>query len=136
MSTFETKIRGWFHPETRGRFYTVAAAAVVLLGSFGIIASNLIPVVTGVVLAALALIYAFINADATKNKAIYAFCVALGALLISVGWITDHQEEALLAFAAPVLGITYAAAKTPTNNDPITVGAGPDPTVDGWTPTV
>jgi len=136
MSTFKTKIRGWFHPETRGRFYTVAAAAVVLLGSLGIIASNLIPVVTGVVLAALALIYAYINADAAKNKAIYAFCVALGALLISVGWITDNQEEALLAFAAPVLGITYAAAKTPTSNDPITVGVGPDPRVDGWTPTV
>lgn len=132
MSTFERKIRGWFRPETRGQFYAVAAAAVVLLGSLGLVASNLIPVVTGVVLAALALIYAYINADAAKNKAIYAFCVALGALLISVGWITDNQEQALLAFAAPVLGITYAAAKTPSSNDPVTV----DARVDGWTPTV
>lgn len=136
MNTFQTKVRSWFRPETRGQFYAAAAAVVVALASFGLIATSLVPVVTGVVLAVLTLIYAFINADATKNKAIYALCAAVGALFISLGYMSDHQQQALLALAAPVLGITYAAAKTPTNNSPITITGTSNPPVDGWTPTV
>ena len=137
MNTFQTKVRGWFRPETRGQFYAVAAAAVVLLGALGLLSANLVPVVTGVVLAALTLVYAIINADATKNKAIYALCAAVGALFIALGYGTDSQIDAVLAFAAPVLGITYAAAKTPvTSNDQVTITSSGNPPVDGWTPTV
>lgn len=131
MSTKET-IRGLFKPETRGQFYASAAAGVTLLASFGFISVSIVPAVTGVVIAALALAYAFINSDSAKNKVVYTFCAALGGLLITLGYLTDHQQEAILAVVAPVLGISYAAAQTPTRNDEAVVVH--NERLDGWTP--
>lgn len=133
MNTWKDKIRHWFRPETRGQFYAAAAGFVTLLASLGLIAVSYVPAITGVVLAALALAYAYINSDSAKNKAIYALCTAVGALLITMGYLTDNQTQAVLAFVAPVLGISYAAAKTPDNNNMVTVGTGPDPNT-GWVP--
>ena len=138
MSNIKQNIRSWFKPETRGQFYAASAGIVTMLASLGFLSVSLVPAVTGVVLAALALAYAYVNSDSTKNKAIYALAAAIGALLISLGYATDNQAQSVLAVVAPVLGISYAAAKTPDHNpgnDSVTVGAGPDPRVDGWVPT-
>lgn len=138
MNNTKQTIRGWFKPETRGQFYAVATAAVALLASLGFLSTSIVPAVTAVVIAALALAYAYANSDSKKNKAVYTLTAAIGALLISLGYATDSQTEAVLAVVAPVLGISYAAAKTPEPNnleDTVTIGAGPDPKLDGWTPT-
>lgn len=138
MTNTKQTIRGWFKPETRGQFYAVAAAAVTLLASLGFLSVSIVPAVTAVVIAALALAYAYVNSDSKKNKAVYTLAAAIGALLVSLGYATDSQTEAVLATVAPILGISYAAAKTPelsSINDTVIVGAGPDPRVDGWTPT-
>lgn len=119
MSNIKYTIRGWFRPETRGQFYAVAAAAVTMLASIGVLSVSLVPAVTGVVLSALALAYAYINSDTGKNKVVYTLAAAIGALLISLGYATDNQTQAVLAFVAPVLGISYAAAKTPSKNESI-----------------
>lgn len=134
MNNLKLKIRGWFRPETRGQFYAAAAGFVALLASLGLVAVSYVPAITGLVLAVLALAYAYVNSDSAKNKVIYTLCAAIGTLLITLGYTTDSQTQAVLSFVAPVLGISYAAAKTPTNNNPVTVGAGPDPAVDGWVP--
>lgn len=130
--TTKDKIRGWFRPETRGQFYAAAAGLVTLLASFGFLAVSLVPAVTGVAIAAVALAFAFANSDSAKNKAVYVFTGAVGALLISLGWITDYQQEAVLAVVAPVLGISYAAAQTPTRNDELEING---ERLEGWTPT-
>lgn len=139
MNNWKTKVRSWFRPETRGQFYAASAGVVTLLASLGLISVSIVPAITGVVLAALALVYAFVNSDSTKNKAIYTLCAAIGALLISLGYITGDQNQAVLAVVAPVLGVAYAAAKTPLDEknavNSVTIsGDGPDPSKGTWVP--
>lgn len=132
MNTAKENIRNWFRPETRGQFYAAAAGVVTLLASLGFISVSLVPSITGVVLGVLALAYAYVNSDSAKNKVIYSLCAAIGALLIALGVFTDGQNEAILAVVAPVLGIGYAAAKTPDRNEQDTIIVGGEPPVDTW----
>ena len=134
MNTWKLKVRNWFRPETRGQFYAVASGFVVLLSSLGLMSVSYVPAITGVVVAVLALIYAYVNSDVAKNKVIYTLCAAIGGLLITLGYVTDNETQAVLAFVAPVLGISYAAAKTPTNNNTVTIADGPDPEKGAWVP--
>ena len=109
-----TNVRNWLKPETRGTVYTVAAAAVAALVAFGVISSTIAAPIVGVVIAGITLVYAIIHSESNIRSVIYGLCVAVGILFVTLGTLTDNQTEALLAIAAPVLGITLAAAKTPT----------------------
>lgn len=113
------KIRTWLRPETRGVVYTVAAAAVAALVTFGVISSTLAASVAGVVVGVITLIYAIIHSESNIRSVIYGLSAAIGALLVTLGTFTDEESEALLAVVAPVLGITLAAAKTPTRQDEV-----------------
>lgn len=120
-------IRSWLKPETRGMLYTASAAVVTALVVFGVIASNIAAPITAVVLAAITLIYAMVHSESTLRTAAYALCAAVGALMVTLGTVSDDQSDALLAVIAPVLGISLAAAKTPTRSE--------DGRVDTWVAT-
>lgn len=110
-------IRTWLKPETRGTVYTVAAAAVAALVMFGFISATLASSVAGLILAIITLIYAIIHSESTIRTAIYAVCAASAALFVGLGNMTDAESNSLLAIVAPVLGITLAAAKTPSKKE-------------------
>lgn len=111
------KVRGWLKPETRGTVYTVAAAVVAALVVFGVISSSYAAPIAGVILAGVTLLYAIIHSESNIRTVIYVFCAAVGAMFVTMGTISDDESDALLAVVAPVLGITLAAAKTPTKED-------------------
>lgn len=116
-----TNIRTWLTPQTRGTLYTVAAALVTALVVFGFIASTLAPAIVGLLVAIITLVYAIIHSESTIRTAIYGVCAATAGLFIGLGTLTDVQSESLLAVVAPVLGITLAAAKTPTGQREVEV---------------
>ena len=106
-------LREWLAPETRGRVYTAASAIVAALVVFGVVSSTMAVSITGVVLGVITLVYAILHSESNLRTVIYGLCVAVGALLVTLGTLTNSETEALLAVVAPVLGITLAAAKTP-----------------------
>lgn len=117
-----TNVRNWLRPETRGTVYTVAAAVVAALVTFGVISSTMAAPIAGVVIATITLIYAIANSDSNIRTVIYGLCVAVGILFVTLGTLSDNESEALLAIVAPVLGITLAAAKTPTKSEEENIG--------------
>lgn len=78
--------------------------------------------IAGVVIAAITLIYAIVHSESNLRTVIYGLCVAVGVLFVTLGTLTESESEALLAIVAPVLGITLAAAKTPTKSEDNSVG--------------
>lgn len=121
------KIRDWLKPETRGTVYAVSAALVAALVTFGVISSTVAAPIAGVVIAAITLLYAIVHSESNLRTVLYGLCVAVGALFVTLGTLTNNETEALLSVIAPVLGITLAAAKTPTREEKYT---------DGWVPSV
>lgn len=121
------KIKTWLKPETRGTVYTVAGAVVAALVTFGVISSTIAAPIAGVVVAAITLIYAIVHSESNIRTVIYSLCVAVGVLFVTLGTLTDNQTDALLAIIAPVLGITLAAANTPTRSEDHK---------DGWVETI
>lgn len=117
-----TNVKEWLKPETRGTVYTVAAAVVAALVTFGVISSTIAAPIAGVVVATITLIYAIIHSESNLRTVIYGLCVAVGVLFVTLGTLTGSESEALLAIVAPVLGITLAAAKTPTKSEDNSVG--------------
>lgn len=117
-----TNVKAWLRPETRGTVYTVAAALVAALVTFGVISSTMAAPIAGVVVATITLVYAIVHSESNLRTVIYGLCVAVGVLFVTLGTLTNNQTDALLAIVAPVLGITLAAAKTPTRSEDYTVG--------------
>lgn len=114
---FKMKLRNALKPQTRGAVYAVVAMLFTVLAGIGVVSTSIAPAIAGVVLAIVTLAYAWVNSDSTINKAIYGVCAAIGALLITLGYTTDAQINEVLAFTAPVLGVSYAAARTPRYED-------------------
>lgn len=117
-----TNVKNWLRPETRGTVYAVAAAVVAALVTFGVISSTMAAPIAGVVVATITLIYAIIHSESNLRTVIYGLCVAVGVLFVTIGTWTESESEALLAIVAPVLGITLAAAKTPTKTEDNSAG--------------
>lgn len=112
-------IRTWLKPETRGTLYTVAAGVVAALVTFGVLSTTLAASVAGVAVGVITLIYAIVHSESNLRTVIYGLCAAVGALLVTLGAFSNDESDALLAVVAPVLGITLAAARTPTTHDDI-----------------
>lgn len=100
----------------------MAAAVVAALVTFGVISSTMAAPIAGVIVATITLIYAIIHSESNLRTVIYGLCVAVGVLFVTLGTLTESESEALLAIVAPVLGITLAAAKTPTKSEDNSVG--------------
>lgn len=106
-------IKTLLNPANRGRIYATVAAIVGALVTFGVVSTSIAPLIVGLVLSVITLGMAIVNSKNTVRTAIYGVCAAVGALLVALGIIDGAQTDALIAIAAPLLGITLAAAKTP-----------------------
>lgn len=112
-------IKKWLTPEKRGMLYATSASAVAALVVFGAISSTIASSIAGVAIAVITLIYAIVHSESNVRSVTYGLAGAIGALFVTLGAITDKESEALLAVVAPVMGITLAAAKTPTRSEDI-----------------
>lgn len=99
----------------RATFYAVASAIVAALVSWGVLDQAAAPAVTGVVIAVVTLAFAVVHSTSPWRQALYGLAAAIAVLGAYLGWGTEAQFDSLLAILAPVLGITTAAATTPTS---------------------
>lgn len=98
--------------QARATWYAIASALVAALVAWGALDESAAPAVTGVIIAAVTLIFALLHSTSPWRQALYGLAAALGVLGVYLGWGTDVQMNALLAVIAPVLGIGTAAATT------------------------
>lgn len=105
-------IRTTVPESTRATAYAVGVAIVAALVSWGYLDQVYAAALTGVVGAAITLAFAIIHSTDPWRRALYGLMAATGVLAVTFGWGTDVQIDALLAIAAPVLGIGAAAATT------------------------
>lgn len=103
----------------RATWYAVGSAIVTALVAWGILDDTLAPAVTGVIIAAVTLLFAVLHSTSPWRQALYGVAAAIGVLGVALGWGTDVQVEALLAVVAPVLGLGAAAATTPAGDGPL-----------------
>lgn len=96
----------------RATWYAVASALVAALVAWGVLDSAAAPAITGVAVAVVTLIFALLHSTSPWRQALYGVAAALGVLGVYLGWGSQVQFDALLAIAAPVLGIGAAAATT------------------------
>lgn len=108
MTDFRTLVPA----SARASWYAVASALVAALVAWGVLDSAAAPAITGVAVAVVTLIFALLHSTSPWRQALYGVAAALGVLGVYLGWGSEVQFDALLAIAAPVLGIGAAAATT------------------------
>lgn len=117
------KIRERVPATTRGKVYSVANAVIAALVVFGVLSSSLAPAVVGVAISVITLIYAILHSVSEWRSALYATLGAIGVLSVAIGVFSTMHVAALLGIVAPILGVTVAAANTPSGEEPIPVPA-------------
>lgn len=120
MSAFLAGVRRWILPEYRERFYNTVGAAVVLLGSYGLVDGNTAATVAQLVLAAAALLFAILYSTSELRTAIYGVLAAAQAVAALWHIGSGPKWAAILSIAAAVLGTQIASGRTPA---PYNVGA-------------
>ncbi len=119
MTSLLDPVRSVIRPEYRERAYNLVGAAVVVLGSFGLVDGNAAATVAQLVLALLALLFAILYSTSQLRVALYGVLVSVQAVaaLWSIG--NDAKWAGVLAMAAAVLGTQVAAARTPAPYDEV-----------------
>lgn len=110
-------IRRWVRPEYREKAYNLVGAAVVVLGSFGMVDSNAAATLAQLVLALVALVFAILYSTSQLRVALYGVLVAAQATAALWSLGNDAKWAAILSMAAAVLGTQVAAARTPAPYD-------------------
>lgn len=105
-------IRNLIPADARAAWYAVSSAVVSALVAWGVLEEAAAPAVTGVVIAAVTLIFALVHSTSPWRQALYGFAAALAILGTYLGWGTEMQMGALVSIVASVLGIGTAAATT------------------------
>lgn len=105
-------IRNTVPESARATWYAVAVAIVSALVAWGYLDQVYVAALTGVVGAAITLAFAIIHSSSPWRVALYGLMGAVGVLAVTLGWGSQVQIDAVLAIAAPVLGIGAAAATT------------------------
>ena len=98
--------------QSRATWYAVAGALVTALVSWGVLDDAAAPAVAGVATAVVTLLFAVLHSTSPWRQALYGLAAALTVLMAYLGYGDAMQWEAILAIAAPVLGIGTAAATT------------------------
>lgn len=101
----------------RERTYVIAAAAVALLASWGAVDAAAAPAWTALVVSFVTLGFAILHSTSTVRTALYSTLLAVQSVAQLYGIFTDGQWASIAGLAAAVLGLTVAAAKTPTMID-------------------
>ena len=100
-------------PEWRERIYDTVGAAVVVLGSWGLVDEADAAVYAQVILACVALLFAILHSTSNIRTTLYGLLGAVQALAAFYSIGTDAQWAGVLAMAAAVLGTQVAAGRTP-----------------------
>lgn len=114
MTSVLTTLRTRIPASARERVYVVAAALVALLASWGAIDVSVVPQWTALVLATITLSFAILHSTSTIRTALYSVLLVTQGVAQVYGIGTDVQWTSILGLAAAVLGLSIAAAKTPT----------------------
>jgi len=111
---FVAKVKDFFSPQLREKLYIIAAAAMPILVSFGVLSDEQAAQWTALAVAVITAVFALIFSESTWRKALYSVAAAAAVLFQGYGILADVQWAAILGLAAAVLGVTTAAAKAPT----------------------
>ncbi len=113
MSMLDT-VRTAIPAEARERVYIIAGAAITLLASWGVVDAAAVPAWAALAAAVIALGFAILHSTSTVRTALYSVLLAVQGVAQLYGIFTDTQWASIAGLAAAVLGISVAAAKTPT----------------------
>lgn len=101
-------------PALRERLYTLVAPIVAVLVAAGLLDTNTAALWASFGVASVTLLFALANSTSQIRTALYTFLVAAQALAAVYGILSADVWASVLALAATLLGVTVAAAKTPT----------------------
>lgn len=107
--------------DKRGYFHSIAAAAIVVLGTLGWMDQNLVAAIGVAVVAAIDLGLVLTYTRNAWRKALYPLLYAGGSILVIVGVANELHVGAVIGLAAAILGTQVAAAKTPVTGEPVFV---------------
>lgn len=99
---------------SRDKVYEIASAFIVLLAGVGVVGAQAASLWTATVVAVLALLYALIHSTSPWRTALYGVVAAVSPLATWYSLGSDQTWAAVVMFAAVVLGVTKAAAKSGT----------------------
>ncbi len=127
MSMLDT-VRTAVPAEARERVYIIAAAAITLLASWGVVDAAAVPAWAALAAAVITLGFAILHSTSTVRTALYSVLLAVQGVAQLYGIFTDTQWASIAGLAAAVLGVSVAAAKAPTpiSNGVLTVSLEPD----------
>lgn len=110
-------IRNLVPASARGTAYAVVAAIAPALIAWGVLDEVKAAAVVGVLTAVVTLVFAVLHSTSNIRSAIYLLLGALTVALTAWGYGTGAQWDAMLNIVAPALGVAFAAANTPTEDD-------------------
>lgn len=127
MSMLDT-VRTAIPAEARERVYIIAAAAITLLASWGVVDAAAVPAWAALAAAVITLGFAILHSTSMVRTALYSVLLAVQGVAQLYGIFTDTQWASIAGLAAAVLGTSVAAAKAPTpiSNGVLTVSLEPD----------
>lgn len=108
------KLRSAVPASARERVYVIAAAAVTLLASWGTIDAATAPAWAALVASAVTLAFAILHSTSTVRTALYSTLLTVQGVAQVYGILSDVQWASIAGLAAAVLGLSVAAAKSPT----------------------
>lgn len=109
-----TWLRSVIPADARERYYVIVAPVITLLASYGLLEASTVSSWTSFVLSIASLLLAIIHSTSSIRTAFYGLLAAGASVLQVYGMATDSTISTVLFIAATLLGITTAAAKTPT----------------------
>ncbi|ASE56541.1 hypothetical protein CHU67_00475 [Corynebacterium sp. LK19] len=110
-------IKNLIPASSRGTFYSCVAAVAPALIAWGILDEVKAAAIGGVLTAVVTLLFAVVHSTSNIRSAIYLLLGALTVALTAWGYGTGAQWDAMLNIVAPALGVAFAAANTPTEDD-------------------
>ena len=117
MSAFLDPVRSAIPATYRERAYVVVVAVVGIFAAQSIVTKDAAPVWISVGTAAVTLFFAVLYSTSTVRLSIYALLGAISTAAQLYGYFSSTQWSSYLGLAAALLGLSFAAAKTPTTID-------------------
>ncbi|MCW2089459.1 UNVERIFIED_ORG: urea transporter [Rhodococcus erythropolis] len=110
-------LRALIPAAARGRVYVTATALVALLHANGLISEDAGDQWAALAIAVVTLMFAILHSTSKVRTALYSAALAVQGVAQVYGVWTDTQWAGVLALVAALLGISVAAARTPTGSD-------------------
>lgn len=108
------RLRSILRPALRERAYVIVAAIVAVLTSVGLLEASEAAAWSSLIVSAITLAFALLHSTSPWRTALYSFLLGLQGIAGLYGIATEAAWALVVQVAAALLGITTAAAKTPT----------------------